>query len=82
MGWRGCSKSKTINVLSPRPFDQFVRNFAYAPYELMKMSHYVKLIVPQKRRGSKIGEWSQVYGKVMWMATSAYFKLIFGHCPI
>ena len=48
----------------------------------MKMSHYVKLIVAQKRRGLKIGERGQVYCKVMWMATSAYFELIFGRCTI
>ena len=78
----GCSRSKTINILSPTPVDQFVRNFAYTPYKLMKMSHYVKLIVAQKRKGSKIGERAQVHGKVLWMATSAYFKLIFGRCPI
>ena len=48
----------------------------------MKMSHYVKLIVAQKRRSSKIGERGQEYGKVMCLATSAYFELIFGRCPI
>ena len=56
-----CSKSKINNILRPRPFDQFERNFAYAPYELMKMSHCVKLIVAQKRRGSKIVEGSGVW---------------------
>ena len=70
----GGSKSTTINI-SPRTFDQFVQNFAYARvgalYDYMKMSHYVKLIVAQKRRCSKIGERGQVYGKVIWMATSA-----------
>ena len=46
------------------------------------MSHYVKLIVAYKRRSSKIGEGGQEYGKVMWMATSAYFEFIFGLCLI
>ena len=41
------------------------------------MSHYVKLIAARKRMGSKIAERGQVYEKVMWMATSAYFELIF-----
>ena len=31
--WRGGedSKNRSINI-NPRPFDRFVRNFAYAPY--------------------------------------------------
>ena len=33
-------------------------------YDLMKMSHYVKLIVAQKRRGPKIAERGEVYGVV------------------
>ena len=80
--WGGGSKSRTINI-SPRTIDRFVQHFAYAPYmTYMKMSHYVKLIVAQKRRGSKRGERGQEYDKVMWMATSAYFEFIFGRCPI
>ena len=62
------SKSTTINI-SPRTFDQFVQNYAIYITNYIKMSHYVKLIVAQKRRGSKIGETGQVYGKDMWMAT-------------
>ena len=40
---------KNINI-NPRPF---VRNFAYALSDLMKMTHHVKLIVT-KKRGVKI----------------------------
>ena len=54
----------------------------YDLYDHMKMSRYVKLIVAQKRRGSKIGERGQEYDKVMWMATSADFEFIFGRCRI
>ena len=47
------------------------------------MSHYVKsVLVAQKRNGSKIGESGQVYGEVMWMATSACWEFIFGRSPI
>ena len=75
----GCSNSRTINI-SLRTMDRFVQQFAYAAYitNYMKMSLYVKLIVAQKRRGSKIEERGQEYGKVMWMATSAYFDFTFG----
>ena len=48
----------------------------------MKMSHYVKLIVTQKGGGFKFSREGQMYGKGMWMATSAYFQFIFGRCPI
>ena len=39
----------------------------------IKPTKGINLIVAQKRNDLKIGERGQVYGKVMWMATSVYF---------